>query len=1057
MKFLSIFLFVMMFQVTARSQDVQFSFSIERKSLKEALRIIEKSSPYHFLYNDDFVDLEQTVSVQVENGSIEQILDLIFNRTDIRYRVLENNLIVITPVGLTQQKSIGGRITGADGAPLPGVNVVVKGTSTGTVSDANGYYTIRTSDDQAVLTFSFVGHVSKDIPVSGKQTIDLVMEEDAQLIEEVVVVGYGTQRKKDLTSSVVSLKSDDFNKGAIGVNPLQLVEGKIAGLTITRNNGNDPNAGLGIQLRGVSTAEGVTSPLIVIDGVAGGDLQTLSPHDIASMDILKDGSAAAIYGTRGTNGVILITTKQGQAGVARVDFDAMVFTEIIAKRIESLSSDQYWQYSQDHQKKIVDLGYDTDWFNELVKIPVSHAYNLSLSGGTEKFTYRASASYKNQDGIVAVPTTRETINGRISLSQRQWDNKLRFDLNLAYSNINAEYTSYSAFEQAVIRNPTWPVRNQDNTFYYAPTSSDLDFNPVAYLYNHINGAEYQKFMGDFRITLEIIPGLKANVMTALHKNMELTHYYEPSTSEQNAIAQIKGQAQRATNNNTDRTLEALLDYSGFAGKHRYSVMAGYSYQDFMAEGYSARNMNFTSDDYLWNNMSTGSYLKEGKATMSSSKSSHKLIAFFGRALYNYDDRYLLTASVRKEGSSRFGKNSKWGMFPAVSAGWRVGNEAFMQDIQWLSDLKIRAGYGVTGNQMGSSYISIARMSSQGYVWHDGQYILSYGPSSNPNPDLKWEVKHETNFGFDAAAFDNRIGMTFDIYRRNNSDLLYEVKAAVPSLIHNNVWANVGNMTSNGVEVVLFGEPVRSENVKWHVSANLSYNKSRLVSLSNDQYVSAAKHLEFGYQGAPGILGNTIRLEEGGEVGNFFGFHYLGLTPEGKWIFENLDDDPTISTEKDQRVIGNGVPKFFAGLTSNVTCGRFDFSLSLKGAFKFDILNVKEIYYANPYTFPSNNLMLSALTKHKDIRDSPQYSDYYLEKGDYVKISNLTVAYRFNTGAIEPYVGSLKLFVSADNLYTFTGYSGIDPELTSSGFTTGIDPRSFYPRTRMFTLGLNASF
>lgn len=453
----------------------------------------------------------------------------------------------------------------------------------------------------------------------------------------------------------------------------------------------------------------------------------------------------------------------------------------------------------------------------------------------------------------------------------------------------------------------------------------------------------------------------------------------------------------------------------------------------------------------------GGYLKEGKAQINSGKGSNKLIAFFGRATYNYDDRYLLTASLRREGSSRFGKNNKWGLFPAVSGGWRISNEAFMKEIEWLSDLKLRAGYGVTGNQMGSNYISIARMSNQRYIWHDDSWILSYGPTSNANPDLKWEVKHEVNVGFDIAALDNRIGATFDVYQRKNKDLLYQVKAAVPSLIYDNIWANVGTMKSNGVELVVYGTPIQKKDLVWNVSANISYNKSRLESLSNDKYVSAAKYLEFGYLGAPGILGNTIRLEEGGEVGNFYGFHYLGLTDDGKWIFEDLDGDKIIQKEKDQKVIGNGVPKFFAGLTTNVSYKRFDLSVSLKGAFKFDILNVKEIYYGNPYTFPSNNLLLSALGKHKNLKDSPQYSDYYLEKGDYLKISNVTLGYNINTSWFGNYLNRLRVFISGDNLYTFTGYSGMTPELTSHGFETGIDYRSFYPRTRMFTFGINASF
>jgi TonB-linked SusC/RagA family outer membrane protein len=886
-----------------------------------------------------------------------------------------------------------------------------------------------------------------------------VLQEERRELDEVVVIGYGTQRKKDLTGSVTSVKSDAFNQGAINNNPLQLIEGKVAGLTITRVNGNDPNAGLGIQLRGVSSANGRQTPLIIIDGVPDGNLNTIAPQDIESIDVLKDGSAAAIYGTRGTNGVILVTTKKGEGGKVKIDFEAMLFTEVIEKKLESLNADQYWQISVDRNKDIIDKGYDTNWFDEMIKTPLSQMYNLSVSGGSESLVYRASVSYKNQEGIVSVPTNRETLNGRISLTQTNWNGRLKFDANLAYSNIKSKFTEYESFEQAVVRNPTFPVYNEDGTFCYSANPSEFDFNPVAYLYNLNRGAEYDRLMTDLRASVEILKDLKFSVMGAFRKDLDLTHYYDPSTSEFNSVAGVdspKGIAERSTTSYTARTFEATVDYFKQIGKHRIFFMGGYSYQDFMSEGFGAKNQDFSSDAFLWNNLANGTYLKEGKAEMSSTKSSNKLIAFFGRATYNYDEKYLLTASIRREGSSRFGVNYKWGNFPAISAGWRISNESFMKGVDWLSDLKIRAGYGLTGNEMSSNYISIARMGQQQYVLHGGNWIRTYGPSSNPNQDLKWEVKHETNIGFDAAFLQDRIGVALDIYDRKNSDLLYEVQASVPALIHDQVWANVGDMKSNGVEVVLWGVPVTRKDLVWNVSVNMSYNRSRLVSLSNDKYVSAAKYLEFGYLGAPGILGNTIRLEEGGDVGNFYGFKYVGLTQDGKWIFDDVDGN-SIYDDNDKQIIGNGVPKYVVGLTTNLIYKRFELTLSLRGALKFDVLNTKEIYYGNLTTFPSNNLLVSALDKHKNINDIPQYSSYYLEKGDYLKISNLTLAYNFDIAKFSPFVSALRLYVSADNLCTFTGYSGIDPEVASNGFTTGIDNRTFYPRTRTFTLGINLSF
>ncbi len=964
--------------------------------------------------------------------------------------------ILSTITSYAQQPVVTGNVIDETGEPMAGVSVMVKGTGNGTSTNIDGFYSLSVSNTNAILVFSYLGYENREVPMAGKTKIDVRMEESLQMLEEVVVIGYGSQLKKDLTGSVSSVKSDAFNKGAISNNPLQLVEGKVAGLTITRTNGNDPNAGLSFQLRGVSSANGRQTPLVIIDGVPDGDLNTLSPQDIESIDVLKDGSAAAIYGTRGTNGVILVTTKKGKGGKAKVEFEAMLFTETIEKKLESLTADQYWQMSVDKNKDIIDKGYNTNWFDELIQTPLSQMYNLSLSGGSDALTYRASVSYKDQEGIVSVPTNRETLTSRMSLTQMNWNGKLKFDMNLAYSNIKSKFTEYGAFEQALIRNPTYPVYNEDGSFCYSENPSEFDFNPVALLKNTNRGAEYNRFAGDLRAMIEPVSGLKVSAMGALRKDLDLTHYYDPSTSEFNSKSGIKGIAERATSSYTGLTFESTADYLRKVGKHKFLLMGGYSYQEFMSEGFNAKNQNFSSDAFLWNNLGNGTYLKEGKAEMESDKKSNKLIAFFGRLNYDYNEKYLLSASIRREGSSRFGVNHKWGNFPAVSAGWRISKESFMKEFNWLSDLKIRAGYGLTGNEMSSDYISIARMGQQKYILDGRDWILSYGPSTNPNPDLKWEVKHEANFGFDASLLKDRMGITFDIYNRKNTDLLYEVQASVPGLIHNKVWANVGDMESNGVELVLSGVPILRKDLVWNVSANFSYNKSRLISLSSDQYVSAAKYLEFGYLGAPGILGNTIRLEEGGAVGNFYGFKYLGLTGDGKWIFEDVNKDNKYD-DNDKQVIGNGVPKYFAGLTTNLTYKRFEATMSLKGAFGFDVLNAKEIYYGNPFTFPSNNLLVSALGKNKEINDKPQYSDYYLEDGDYLKISSLTFAYNFDTKKISQFVSALRLYVSSDNLYTFTKYSGIDPELSSNGFTTGVDSRLFYPRTRTFTFGMNISF
>jgi len=1061
--------------VSICAQKVTLNF--KQTKLSNVLKSITQQTGLTFTYSQPTVDPDRVVSIEISDTELSQALEQLFRGTDIGYEIDTKKVFLVkksdsssTNSPPKNKRKVTGTITDVNNDPVIGASVVEKGTQNGVITDLDGYFTMDVSPD-AVLAISYVGFSPQEIRVGDRREFKITLDEDQKLLDEVVVIGYGIQRKKDVTSSVSSLRASELTQGAVGANPLQVAEGKVAGLVITRSNGNDPNAALDIQLRGVSSVNGEQKPLVIIDGVPGGDLATLTAQDIESIDILKDGSAAAIYGTRGTNGVILITTKKGAKGTTKVEFEAMLFTETIDKKLEVLSAQEYRQFATDRDIQIQDEGANTDWFDELTKTPLSQMYNLSLSGGSDYTTYRATLSFKDQKGITKTPTTRETINTRVSLSQKAWEGKLTFDFNVAYSNIKARLTdysspdygaiqenasNYSAFEQALKRNPTEPVYNQDGTFFYPQGGYEFDFNPVARLQNTINRLESNRVMGDARISLDIIQNLRTSIMFAIRKQSDNYSLYDSRLSEASEKSGILGQAERITDNYTDRTLEWTADYNKTIDKHFFSIMAGYSYQDFVKDRFYARNMGFITDAFGTDNLADGTYLRAGLANMGSAKQSNTLIAFFGRATYNFDNRYLLTATMRREGSSRFGDNHKWGNFPAISLGWRASSESFMQNMEWLTDLKVRGGFGVTGNQMSQNYISIPRMSGQQSILQGDKWVQGYGLSSNPNPDLKWETKEELNIGFDITTLDNRLGMTFDLYQRKQKDLLYQVQAPVPALVQPTMWANVGNMKSNGIELVIFGIPVKTKDFTMNASMNFSYNKSKMQSMSNDKYVSAATYIDLESFPAPGNLGSIIRLEENEEVGNFYGYKFLGFTDDGKWIFDDVDDSGTYN-DKDRQIIGNGVPKYFAGLTAGMSYKRFDLSLTFRGAFDFDILNMKEIYYANPSIFPANNLMKSALGKHKDINDIPQYSSYYLEKGDYVKLGNVTFAYRVNTQKFSKYVSSLRLYVTGDNLLTITGYDGVNPELRSTGLITGIDYRTYYPRTRTFTFGVNIGF
>lgn len=1058
-----ILLFVVAFMcitISVSAQKVTLSF--KQTKLSNVLNSITQQTGLTFTYSQPTVNPDRIVSIEVTDTELSQALDQLFGGTDIGYEIdtkkvflVGKNTSAANAISQTKRR-ISGTILDINKDPIIGASVIEKGTQNGVMTDLDGRFAMEVSSN-AVLAISYIGFTPQEVHVGNRHELTIIMEEDQKILEEVVVIGYGVQRKKDVTSSVSSLRASDLAQGAIGANPLQAAEGKVAGLTITRSNGNDPNATLDIQLRGVSTVNGGQHPLIVIDGIPGGDLNTLTQQDIESIDVLKDGSAAAIYGTRGTNGVILITTKKGVKGATKVEFEAMLSTETIDKKLDVMSASEYRKFASDKGIQIQDGGHDTNWFDELTKTPLNQTYNLALSGGTDNTTYRASLSYKSQEGITKTPTTRETINSRISLSQNAWEGKLKFDLNVAYSHVKARLTDYASFEQAIKRNPTEPVYNDDGTYYYPQGGYEFDFNPVARLENATNRLESNRVMGDFRVTLNITKDLRTSAMAAIRKETTITNYYDSRLSEASVKGGVSGQAERRTNNYTDRTFEWTADYNKTIDKHFFSVMGGYTYQDFMYEYFYAKNMGFITDAFGANNLVAGTYLKEGLAEMASSKESNKLIAFIGRGTYNFDNKYLMTATIRREGSSRFGDNYKWGNFPAVSIGWRISSEPFMENLEWLNDLKLRAGYGVTGTQMLTNYISIPRMTGQQYIMQGDKWVQGYGLSTNPNPDLKWETKKELNIGLDISALDNRVGMIFDVYMRNDNDLLYTVEAPMPPLVHSSLWANVGKMKSNGIEFTIFGVPIKTQDFRMNASMNFSYNKSKLQDMSNAKYISAANYIPIGTFPAPGNLGSIIRLEKNEEVGNFYGYKFLGFTDEGKWIFDEPTHPDGKYDDNDKQIIGNGVPKYFAGLSVDMSYKRFDLSLTFRGAFKFDILNMKEIYYANPSIFPAYNLMKSALDKHKDLNDIPQYSSYYLEKGDYVKLGNMTFAYRVNTQKFSKYISNLRIYVTGDNLLTITGYNGVNPELRSTGLETGIDYRTYYPRTRTFTFGVNIGF
>src|SRR5690554_3016036 len=960
------------------------------------------------------------------------------------------------------QKTVSGLVTSsADQTTLPGVSIQIKNSLIGTTSNAEGRFTIQASDTD-VLVFTYLGFVASEQKVGDQTVINVVMQEDEKFLDEVVVIGYGTQKRSEVTSSVATVKAEDFNQGG-SRSAMDLIQGKVAGLNITRTQGSNPNSGTAIQLRGITSLTGTREPLIVIDGIPGGSLDLLQQEDIESFDVLKDGSAAAIYGTRGNAGVILITTKKGKAGDPVYEYSTYFQREFIDKKPAYLSANQFRDLIKDGViNSSQDLGSSTDLYDLLVdKDNLSQYHTLAASGGTAKANYRASVFYNDANGI-AVQNGRKQFGARLNFNQTGLQDRLRIQMNLAtnFNKANLLGGDRGFFEQAIQRNPTAPIYNEDGTF--VETQAFNNYNPLSRLANRINERNQQTFSGDAKLSLTIIEGLTASAFGSyVRNNFNDRQFRSKNDWDQRPTSDYQGMGYAYKSNFLDwtQTFESTIDYSKtFSQVHALSAVVGYSYQYSSEETFNANNNGFTTDGFLDWNLGAGSAINNvqlPRPGMGSNKFDNRLAAFFGRVNYAYDGKYFAQAILRREGSSRFGANHKWGNFPAMSLGWTLSEEEFMQGITAINNLKLRVGYGVTGNQGIPNYQSLVTLGTGGVYPIDDVYYQTYGAARNPNPDLKWERKAEWNFGLDFGVLENRITGSIDVYRRNTTDLLYRYNAQQPPFVRNTLYTNVGSISNKGVELLLSATPVQNDNFSWSMNLTASSQFNKLTKLSDD--VFKANYLEFYGLPSPGNLGNAFRLEEGGEVGNFYGKRFAGFNDEGKWLFYKADGSQALAGEMnndDLAIIGNGVPKYNAGLSNTINYKNFDLTVFFRGKFDFDILNTKELYFGNRKWLP-NNVLESAIGKNSQLNDDPQYSDYYLERGNFVKLDNLTLGYRIKLNT--PYIRNMRLYVSGRNIATITGYSGIDPELQDTGFETGVDRRDFYPRTKSWTIGLNVVF
>ena len=966
---------------------------------------------------------------------------------------LSTLLLLIASLSFAQTRTIKGRVIDAkDNTPLPGVTVKLKNSNSGTATGVNGTYSIVVPAQTTALEFSFIGYETKEVRIGSGDEINVGLALSSKTLNDVVVVGYGTLKRREITSAVTSIKAEDFNQGGTR-SAMDLVQGKVAGLSITRTRGNNPNEGASLQLRGVTSLSGTNGPLIVIDGIPGGNLDLLTQDDIASIDVLRDGSAAAIYGTRGNGGVILVTTKKGKSGEPQFNYSTYLQREVVDKKPVTLTAEEYKAVTTPTNH----LGADVNLYDMLInKDNLSHYHNFSATGGTDKSNYRAAIYYSDAQGI-AIRNNRQQYGGRLNLNQTGLQGKLTMQLNLATNFNKADLLGGSTgdFEQAVQRNPTAPIIGPDGK--YIETTAFNNYNPIARLQQELSERDQQTLSGDAKVTLEVINGLRVSAFGAIMRNNWNDRQYRnrASRSSQNDY-QGGGYAYKRNDNQVNRIFESTIDYSkNFGGDHDVQVVGGYSYQYATQEWFSANNSGFLTDAFADWNLGNGVYLTQGKAGMGSNKEDNTLIAFFGRVNYAFRKKYMAQLSLRHEGSSKFGNNNKWGNFPSVSAGWMLSEEEFMKAIPVVNELKLRAGYGVTGNDGWANYLSQVMLSTGGSYLQNGVWYQTYGPSKNPNPDLRWEKKKEYNIGIDFSLLNRRLSGSIDYYTRETEDLAINAVAQLPPYVTENLFTNVGTITNKGFEIYINAIPVQTKEVTWRTDLTFNNQNNKLKSLSNDKF--SINLLEFGGLPSPGALGNAIRIVEGGTIGNFYGKRFAGFTDQGKWLFYKKDGskaEAAAMTEEDKTVLGNSIPKYMASWSNNVRYKNFDLTIFFRGKFGYKILNLQDLYFANKQWLP-NNMLKRGLTVHGQLNDAPQYSDYYLEKGDFVKLDNITLGYNFKLST--KYIRSLRLYATGRNIATITNYSGLDPELQDNGLTTGIDERGFYPRTKSFAVGLQVGF
>ncbi|MFA9188192.1 TonB-dependent receptor [Flavobacterium sp. FBOR7N2.3] len=1083
--------FLILFCTTVFSFNTETTFSQEKISIaenqlvsvKEIFKIIQKQTSYSFIYPNDF--FKDAPKVQLKKGTIEisKLLAPIFKSRNLNFEITaDKNIIIKEALSVetkekpieekekaVQETRVSGKVTDENNQPIPGVSILVKGTQIGTQTDLDGKYSIKVPSDESVLVVSFIGYATKEMKANNQSVINFQLLPETAKLEEVVVVGYGSSRQKDLTGSVSSVKSENFNKGP-QLSAQQAIQGKMAGVVIAQNSGK-PGGSNTVIIRGGTSLTGSNDPLYVIDGVPistsagvssanirgnGTDffdqeptnpLMTINPNDIESVTVLKDASSTAIYGSRGANGVIVITTKKGKAGNLKVSLDVTGGISTVSNKLDVLSADEYRKVNTDLGLTFSDLGGNTNWQDEIYRTAKTQDYNLSFSGGSDKTAYRASLGYGDQEGVL-IGSKLERANARINVNHSALNDKLTFDFRVNYgqtfsnnspvSNTVGSEAGTSINYESYVFNPTYPIYDANGNYNHVPP---YRINPVSFSNDVLDEVTNNRFLGNLSTTYKIFNPLSVNVnLGYTNQAINRNSYVKKS----NPLGEgMGGYASVQKLEDFSKLLETILRYNNSFGKHSVDAIAGYSYQYFVNEGIRNAVSGFLSDEFRWYSLQAAS-TNQG---VTSFKGSNKLISMYGRVNYNFDDIILATGTVRRDGSSRFGSGNQWGVFPSGSLAWRISNMDFFKS-KTISDLKIRTSYGITGNQEIGNLNSITRLgaTSAGYIV-GGQRITTVLPLQYANPDLKWEQTSQFDTGIDYSLFDGRIHGSIDYYVKKTSDLLLRIPVPSPTAVSTQL-ANVGSVQNKGIELEITADIIKKSDFSWSTSINYSRNRNKVLSLSNSLY--QGDNIQVAPLQGQGLTAGIYAqlIKPGLPMGTFYGREFIGIE----------DGVEIIDTE--MKVIGSAQPDFTFGITNSLNYKRFSLGFNFRGSVGNDVFNLTANNLGYLSNLPGRNVLKEALTSGVLRTQPKQYSSRWIEDGSFVRLDNVTLGYDINLKNL-PAISNARLFVTGQNLLLFTKYSGLDPEVNSDVSGSGIAPIGVdylaYPKAKTVSMGLSVTF